>query len=59
MENQIEKNKRTLVSIGDPELNYTCPLCESLADYFCSIGKKGRDYYKSEKKIVVSLCMKE
>lgn len=46
MENQIEKNKRTLVSIGDPELNYTCPLCESLADYFCSIGKKGRDYYK-------------
>ncbi|SDH00780.1 class I SAM-dependent methyltransferase [Psychroflexus sediminis] len=45
MENQIEENKRTLVKAQNPELNHPCPLCESIADYFCSIGKKGRDYY--------------
>lgn len=46
MENQIEKNKRTLVNTGQPDVHHKCPLCESMADYFCSIGKKGRDYYK-------------
>ncbi|WP_317164155.1 class I SAM-dependent methyltransferase [Psychroflexus aurantiacus] len=34
------------MNIQKPELNHPCPLCESIADYFCSIGKKGRDYYK-------------
>ena len=26
----------------------TCPLCTSQAPFFCSIGKKGRHYYKCE-----------
>lgn len=34
------------MKVQKPELNHNCPLCESVADYFCSIGKKGRDYYK-------------
>lgn len=32
-----------------PEAHYKCPLCNGIADYFCSIGKKGRDYYKCNK----------
>jgi hypothetical protein len=34
------------VNAQNPESNYKCPLCESVADYFCSIGNQGRDYYK-------------
>lgn len=46
MENEAEKNKRALMMIESPEKNLTCPLCNSIADYFCSIGNTGRDYYK-------------
>jgi SAM-dependent methyltransferase len=46
VENEIEENQRALMSKSKPESNYKCPLCNSIADYFCSIGKKGRDYYK-------------
>ncbi|MBZ9786052.1 class I SAM-dependent methyltransferase [Psychroflexus sp. CAK57W] len=34
------------MKIQTPDSTYKCPLCTSIADYFCSIGKKGRDYYK-------------
>lgn len=34
------------MNFNKPESHYYCPLCESIADYFCSIGKHGRDYYK-------------
>jgi SAM-dependent methyltransferase len=46
VENQVEKNKRTLVEIKTPKKNHKCPLCESLADYFCSVGEENRAYYK-------------
>ncbi|MFD0932893.1 class I SAM-dependent methyltransferase [Psychroflexus salinarum] len=34
------------MKIQKPESTHKCPLCNNIADYFCSIGKKGRDYYK-------------
>lgn len=30
----------------EQDLNYQCPLCLSIAGYFCSIGIKRRDYYQ-------------
>lgn len=34
------------MNISWPDKIHKCPLCESTADYFCSIGKKGRNYYR-------------
>lgn len=36
------------MQVKTPEPTHICPLCNSIADYFCSIGKKGRDYYRCD-----------
>lgn len=46
MENQTEKNQRTLMEHSSFEKHHQCPLCDHIADYFCSDPNEIRNYYK-------------
>jgi len=46
VESKAKEDKRAIDAMKSFELNHTCPLCKTKADYFCSFGKKRRDYFK-------------